>query len=272
MAPRLRCATRERRVRGRPAPGRAPPRPAGLNSMLVWRGWRRRRAFRGFRFLVSGGRRFACTGVTVAVLHSGNRLPELLYMSTAFSGNRRLLSERNIALFMRAQPGDVPRGRPVLPRDGGPASSNRAMSRIVAGPSRLQMNRAMFRWWVDHPSLLPVNRAMFLPVGVVLRRVDPARRCGATVRRQPGYRALWAGRLIGLPRDREGLTRWRHRKQLPCRVLDGCYTAGVRAWHGAGGVVHALSMVPIPFDPQRRGGQGVGNPTSALKRAMFAGA
>ena len=50
MAPRLRCATRERRMRGRPAPGRAPPRPVGLNSMLVCRGWRRRRAERpGFR-------------------------------------------------------------------------------------------------------------------------------------------------------------------------------------------------------------------------------
>ena len=30
MAPRLRCATRERRVRGRPAPGLAPPWPVGL--------------------------------------------------------------------------------------------------------------------------------------------------------------------------------------------------------------------------------------------------
>ena len=37
----------------------------------------------------------------------------------------------------------------------------------------------------------------------------------------------------------------------------------------SGGVVHALSMVPIPFDPKRRGGQKVGNPQPALKRAMF---
>ncbi len=40
--PRARCGTRERRVRGRPAPGRAPPRPrGGRNSMLAWRDRRR---------------------------------------------------------------------------------------------------------------------------------------------------------------------------------------------------------------------------------------
>jgi len=85
MAPRLRCATRERRVRGRPAPGRAPPRPAGLNSRLVCRGRRRRRTCRGFRFPVFGGRRFPCTrrhrgGYCIR----GAGYPELLYMSTVF--------------------------------------------------------------------------------------------------------------------------------------------------------------------------------------------
>ena len=48
-------------MRGRPAPGRAPPRPTGLNSMLVCRGWRRRRACRGRRLRVFRGRRFPCT-------------------------------------------------------------------------------------------------------------------------------------------------------------------------------------------------------------------
>ena len=59
--PRVRCATRERRMRGRPAPGRAPPRPVGLNSRLVWRGCRRRRACRVCRFLLVWRRRFPCT-------------------------------------------------------------------------------------------------------------------------------------------------------------------------------------------------------------------
>ena len=42
--------------------------------------------------------------------------------------------------------------------------------------------------------------------------------------------------------------------------------AGIGAWHEAGGVVHALSMVPIPFRSKRRCGQGVDNPTSTSGR------
>ena len=49
-------------------------------------------------------------------------------------------------------------------------------------------------------------------------------------------------------------------------LLTGCARAGIGAWHGAGGVVHALSMVPVPRDPKRRCGQGVGNPTSTSAR------
>ena len=69
-------------------------------------------------------------------------------------------------------------------------------------------------------SRLAMNRAMFLAVRV-LRRVGPPddikRRSGATCRR---LRPVW---LIG---------------------------TGVRAWHGAEGVVHALSTAPFPIDPR----------------------
>ena len=42
MSSRVRCGTRDFRTLGRPAPGRAPPRPDGRNSNVVWRGsWRR---------------------------------------------------------------------------------------------------------------------------------------------------------------------------------------------------------------------------------------
>ncbi len=194
MAPRLRCATRERRVRGRPAPGRAPPRPAGLNSRLVCRDWRRRRACRGRRLPAFRGRRFPCTGVTVAVLHSGDRLLRTtVYVNSIFAiadGIRRFPRQRNIALFMRARPGDVP-VRPLGPASprGRRPSPKRAMFRSWPARPRLQMNRAMFRSWAG-PSRLPRNGAMFLPVRVVLRRVDPpddvARRSGGSRMRPPG--------------------------------------------------------------------------------------
>ena len=89
MAPRLRCATRERRVRGRPAPGRAPPRPAGLNSRLVWRGWRRRRTCRGRRLPVFRGRRFPCTRRHRGVLHSGNSLLRTTVYANSIMKHRR---------------------------------------------------------------------------------------------------------------------------------------------------------------------------------------
>ena len=102
MAPRLRCATRERRMRGRPAPGRAPPRPVGLNSMLVCRGWWRRRACRGRRLRVFRGRRFPCTrrhlcDPAFEKEATRNYCICQQYFCSSVS------SEQNIALFMRAK-------------------------------------------------------------------------------------------------------------------------------------------------------------------------
>ena len=42
--------------------------------------------------------------------------------------------------------------------------------------------------------------------------------------------------------------------------LTGSTRAGVGAWHGAGGVVHALSMVPVPFDTGGAVGKGWATP------------
>ena len=60
-------------------------------------------------------------------------------------------------------------GRSVLPRHGG---------------GRRLRKRAMFRSWAG-PIPLPVNRAMFHRVRVVLRSRQSVRRCRATVRRHP---------------------------------------------------------------------------------------
>ena len=58
------------------------------------------------------------------------------------------------------------------------------------------------------------------------------------------------------------LTRWRHRKLTPLGAVSlmGCMWADIGAWHEAGGVVHALSMVPIPFDPRGAVGKGWATP------------
>ena len=112
MAPRLRCATRERRLRGRPAPGRAPPRPVGLNSRLVCRGRRRRRTCRGRRLPVFRGRLFPCTRRHRGVLHSGNRLFRTTVYANSIVGelptSRPLPLKQNIALFIQIHWGDCP--------------------------------------------------------------------------------------------------------------------------------------------------------------------
>ena len=84
MAPRLRWATRERRMRGRPAPGRAPPRPVGLNSMVVWRGCRPVRVRLDRRLLVFRGRRFPCTGSPLWSCIRDRGYAKVLYMTTVF--------------------------------------------------------------------------------------------------------------------------------------------------------------------------------------------
>ena len=72
--PRGRCGTRDRRTRGRPAPGRAPPRPRGPNSMLAWRGRRRPLA--------------ATRGVPGGAWAQGERLPRnTVHVNSNCTGN-----------------------------------------------------------------------------------------------------------------------------------------------------------------------------------------
>ena len=47
-----------------------------------------------------------------------------------------------------------------------------------------------------------------------------------------------------------------------------CPQPRARAWHSADGVVHALSMAPIPLRSKRRGGQGVDNPVTPSARLI----
>ena len=137
--PRLRCATRERRMRGRPAPGRAPPRPVGLNSMLVCRGCRRRRACRGRRLLLVRRRRFPCTRRHLCGPAFGEEATPKYCICQQYSGQKRV-------------PGPwVPltEHRPFQPRRVGAWRPGRLNGPVRLAPSaRLdtRMNRAMFRW------------------------------------------------------------------------------------------------------------------------------
>ena len=108
MRSRVRCGMRERYLRGRPAPGRAPPRPVGLNAKVVCLGSLRRRLFTaGHRLGTAEVQRIGRCTVYVNSILCERR--SLLRVACANESNgKRLKANRDSTLFRRSELGDVP--------------------------------------------------------------------------------------------------------------------------------------------------------------------